>query len=373
MIGRIIRSLVLAGVMLGLFSNPLSGSAQSTPPPPDELEAAIRSAVLNAFSEAPKDIAAALPAELLVDNIIYSDDMRWAVVWLAGFDEETGEVIATEPGAAIARNRFGKLLDSEAWGVTFPVEANWETLLGALPEEISGSDLELRYLEADAVTPKALTLPLRGYKLPWSAGLGKRVTNTIGHVYPVAGGLTSCPSKCRYAYDFADGTMFPLLAAKGGIVKDLHDACGNGTTTCTNYLVLEDQSTSPTTYQIYFHLAYNSIPNELQKGVLVRQGQYVGDVDDTGYSTGHHLHYHVTDNLYYYLSDGQPLPWGYSVDIRFDDVAENDGTPRTKNEALEYPEYGRRLPRRQRVYFGQRGHQPAHRAVECARRMEHPE
>ena len=109
MIGRIIRSLVLAGLMLGLFSNPLSGSAQSTPPPPDELEAAIRSAVLNAFSEAPKDIAAALPAELLVDNILYSDDMRWAVVWLAGFDEETGEVIATEPGAAIARNRFGKL------------------------------------------------------------------------------------------------------------------------------------------------------------------------------------------------------------------------------------------------------------------------
>ncbi|MBN1371810.1 MAG: peptidoglycan DD-metalloendopeptidase family protein [Anaerolineaceae bacterium] len=340
MIGRIIRSLVLAGLMLGLLSNPLAGSAQSTPPPPDELEAAIRSAVLNAFSEAPKDIAAALPAELLVDNIQYSEDMRWAVVWLAGFDSESGEVIATEPGAAIARNRFGKLLDSEAWGVTFPVEANWETLLEALPDEIGGSDLELRYLETSAITPKALTLPLRGYKLPWAAGLGKRVTNTIGHVYPVSGGLTSCPNACRYAYDFADGTMFPLLAAKGGIVKDLHDTCGNGSTTCTNYLVLEDQSTSPTTYQIYFHLAYNSIPNELQKGVLVRQGQYVGDVDDTGYSTGHHLHYHVTDNLYYYLSNGQSLPWGISVDIRFDDVAENDGTPRTKAEALEYPELG---------------------------------
>jgi len=340
MIGRIIRSLVLAGVLLGMLSTPLTGSAQSTPPPPEELEAVIRSAVLNAFTEAPKDIAAALPAELLVDNIIYSDDMRWAVVWLAQIDDETGEVIATEPGAAVARNRFGKLLDSQSWGVTFPVDANWETLLEALPDEVGGGDLDARYLEPAAATPKALSLPLRGYKLPWSAGLGKRMTNSIGHVYSVSGGFASCPNACRYAYDFADGTMFPILAAKGGIVKDFHDACANGSTTCTNYLVLEDQSTSPTTYQIYFHLANNSIPDDIQKGVLVRQGQFLGDVDDTGVSTAHHLHYHVTDNLYYYLSNGQALPWGISVDIRFDDVAENDGTPRTKAEALEYPALG---------------------------------
>jgi len=124
-----------------------------------------------------------------------------------------------------------------------------------------------------------------------------------------------------------------VLAAKGGDVWLANWTCPNGETSCANYLVIRDQSTSPTTYQLYLHMAYNSLPVELRtRGAVVNQGQYIGNADDTGYSSGHHLHFHVHTTSTWY--------WGNSVDIRFDDVSINDGTPRTCYEASSWPSYG---------------------------------
>jgi hypothetical protein len=79
-----------------------------------------------------------------------------------------------------------------------------------------------------------------GYKLPWAAGVTKPLIWSAEH--------TSCTPKrdCIYAFDFADGTMFPLLAAKGGTVFEAKDSCPNGSTGCTNALILKDISTNPT-------------------------------------------------------------------------------------------------------------------------------
>ena len=204
-----------------------------------------------------------------------------------------------------------------------------------MPKELLTEDLYRRYLIPEQDTSFSAST-LRGYKLPWTAGLAKRVSNSIGHVYSVSGGLTSCPNSCRYAYDFADGTMFPMLAAKGGTVKAYKTTCSNGDTNCTNYLVLEDQSTIPTSYQLYFHMANNSVPRRLRTiGTRVLQGEYIGDADDTGASTGHHLHFHV-----YTSPTGTNWSWGYSVDFIFDDVPTNGGYPRTCAEASAYPSLG---------------------------------
>ncbi|HQN44583.1 MAG TPA: hypothetical protein PLA25_10645, partial [Anaerolineaceae bacterium] len=43
----------------------------------------------------------------------------------------------------------------------------------------------------------------------------------------------------------ADGTNFPLLAARGGVVSRVSRSCPNNDHSCVNYLVLEDSSTSP--------------------------------------------------------------------------------------------------------------------------------
>jgi murein DD-endopeptidase MepM/ murein hydrolase activator NlpD len=69
------------------------------------------------------------------------------------------------------------------------------------------------------------------------------------------------------------------------------------------------------------------------KGAQVLQGQFIGNVDDTGYSTGHHLHYHV-------YTTPTSTYWGPSVDISFDDVDINGGRPRTCYEATTWPSLG---------------------------------
>jgi len=156
-----------------------------------------------------------------------------------------------------------------------------------------------------------------------------RLTGSIGHVYT----YKSCPSSCLYAFDFANGTMFDVVAAKAGTVKYAVWKYENGDPNHANYIVLEDTSTTPTTYQVYLHLAHESIPVELRKvGAKVVQGQFIGKADDTGYSTGHHLHFHVHTNPESY--------WGKSVDIVFDDVSINGGRPRLCSEAKAYPELG---------------------------------
>ena len=55
-------------------------------------------------------------------------------------------------------------------------------------------------------------------------------------------------------------------------------------------------------------------------GAPVQQGQFIGIADNTGNSSGHHLHFQV---------EGQPyLYWNTSLDITFDEVTINGGRPR---------------------------------------------
>lgn len=267
----------------------------------------------------------------------YSSDGATALSWVALQDPQTGEIIASEPGLSIARNVNHSLATNpKSWTITLPGEATFTDQLGALPADLLTPEIRVRYLDNLSTQEIIANQVFSGYKLPWTAGLSKYVTNTIGHVYSVSGGLTSCPTSCRYAFDFADGTMFPLLAAKGGTVKAYKTSCPNNQQSCTNYLVLEDQSTSPTTYQLYYHMAQETIPERLRTiGASVLQGEYIGNADNTGYSTGSHVHFHV------YLSPtGTNWSWGNSVDITFDDVTTNGGRPRTCSEARELPQYG---------------------------------
>lgn len=306
---------------------------------PEEVDDAIRTAVQNKIDQNRTMSLGFMMDEVVIDNIQYANDKTTALVWLALRDPETGEIIATEPGFSIAHNEDPSLLDnSDSWEVTLQQEGSFIEQMVALPAELLTEELRNRFLAPFEQTDPSLAsaVTLTGYKLPWTAGVAKKLTNSIGHVYEVSGGLTSCPTSCRYAYDFADGTMFPILAAKGGTVKAYKTTCSNGDTSCTNYLVLEDQSTVPTSYQLYYHMAYNSVPARLRTiGTEVRQGEYVGDADDTGYSTGHHLHFHV-----YYSPTGANWSWGNSVDFRFDDVATNGGYPRMCTEAAQYPNLG---------------------------------
>ncbi len=329
-------TLVIIGIFLTLFKPPTSltqaaGLPQTTPEPSAPLqEAALRQAFTQAIQNR-TDVLAFIIHQIEVERVTFSEDGQIALLFLQMRDRETGEVIATEPGLAIAHlNPAADGTSALDWKVSLQADADWTEQVTNLPVGMLTEEGRFMYLpsnDPDGIV--TLTEPIRGYKLPWAAGLSKSLSGSIGHflIY------FSCSElSCRYAYDFADGTMFPLLAARGGTVYIRYDSCANYDPNCSNYIVLKDSSTTPVTYQLYLHIANESIPDSLTVGANVLRGQYIANVDDTGYSTGHHLHFHVHTNAASY--------WGNSVDIAFDEVPFNDGEPRTCYERDNWPAYG---------------------------------
>jgi murein DD-endopeptidase MepM/ murein hydrolase activator NlpD len=307
-----------------------TGDANAEPslPQPKALSDAGEIELLNAIDAASsgrEDVLAFLLYRVTIDHVQYSDDKSLALVWIALVDRTTGLLQPGEPGLVIA-HRTG---DSAApWRIIFQVDTDFAAELQALPDKLISAEEREHYMPAIQQEQKAGTV-YTGYHLPWANGQMVYLTGSIGHVYT----YKSCPSTCLYAFDFANGTMFPVRAARRGTVKYAVWQYENGNTSNANYLVLEDTSTTPTTYQVYYHLAQNSIPTALrQVGAQVAQGQFIGNADDTGYSSGNHLHFHVHTN--------STAVWGTSVDIVFDEVTINGGRPRTCSEAEAYPELG---------------------------------
>ena len=237
--------------------------------------------------------------------------------------------MATEPGLVLAQ------LSDEGWQVLLPGDPGWEETLKSLPEGML--PLELSPAPKNiALDTNAITGPLTGYYLPYAAGTSRWLEGSISHFQSIPElGYPSCSQEyCRYAYDFTDAWHFPLLASKRGTVVAARDSCSDGNPSCTNYIVLRNSSEG--TYQIYLHLAHGTIPNKLTPGTTVQRGQYIGDSDDTGYSTSQHVHFMVTDSIWMGSSG---YYWGRSIDIRFADVAINNGIPRTCYEVTHFPIY----------------------------------
>lgn len=297
------------------------------------MDEALREAFKKAVEQDRAQVLGFMIYDVVVDRIEYSQDGTVALLYLALQDPLSKAMIAVEPGLSIARNESrSDPTIAESWQLTMQTAPDFSKQVKSLPAELLTEDILMRYgEEAQVIDPQSVQV-FTGYKLPWSAGVEKRLSGSIGHVLT----YKSCPETCRYAYDFADGTMFPILASKGGTVKSFRVGCANNDHNCTNFLALEDQSTIPTTYQIYYHMAYDSIPAHLRVvGAQVMQGEYIGDVDNTGASSGHHLHFHV-----FITPTRSNWEWGYSTDFVYDDVAINGGRPRTCSEATSFPSYG---------------------------------
>ncbi|MDD5369398.1 MAG: peptidoglycan DD-metalloendopeptidase family protein, partial [Anaerolineaceae bacterium] len=334
--------IVILLVSSGSYASLSRAAAPESPPVPPEVTVARApglppdsGALVQAVQETittRKDIAGFQINQIAIERIQYAADESVALIYLDALDPETSEPIAREPGLAIAHrvtpDAQSKSLPS-GWQVTMQADATWADELRALPAGLLDDDLRQRFLSDSVSAQSTAGLTLGGYLLPWAGGQTKSLTWSVGH--------TSCNpiSDCEFAFDFADGSMFPLLAAKGGTVFGFRYDVPNNNRSGTNYLVLQDTSTNPISYQIYYHMAQESLPLALRtKGMPVRQGQYIGNVDNTGFSSGSHLHFMVTTSAYGL--------WGPSVDITFRDVpinwdaATQGGRPRLPKEAAWY-------------------------------------
>lgn len=269
-----------------------------------------------------------------LDDLHFNENGTQALLWMAENDPETGETLAREPEIVLA------VWDEAAGSWTLHLTSDPEFNTFFLTTDFKDDEVADRFnFEAD---PKAgpSSVVYGGYKLPWRAGLSKRLTWSVGH--------NSCRPTyyCTYAFDFADGSMFELLAAKGGYVYHWRDTCNNGDSGCTNSITLQDRTTNPWTYQIYMHIAKNSIPASVKiRGVYVSQGMKIANVDDTGASTGHHVHFMVVEQTT--LNACTNYCFGKAMDITFRDVDINwdagtqGGRPRLAEEASWYGGSGR--------------------------------
>ena len=263
--------------------------------------------------------------EPVLDEAFISSDGKTAVLWLA-LRDYSGRILATEPGVALG------ILDSDGWKVLLRGDPGWEEAFSQLPEGFLPAELQA----ANAKAPNASPQTIWGYYLPYVKGTAHKLEGSVLHFsyYPPIGYPSCGQDVCQYAYDFTDAGHFPLISARAATVVSSRDSCADGNTYCTNYIVLQDVVGGA--YQIYLHLAYGTVPNHLVPGVYVGRGTYIGDTDDTGYSTSEHVHFMVVQDFWW---GGDGYPWGRSVDARFTDVTINNGIPRTCYEVTHLPIY----------------------------------
>jgi hypothetical protein len=318
---RIILFLVLIFLSITLVSG--SGIPTAQPGQRDEIEE-VELVIQEAITSRRETALALIISEIQVENVAVSQDGEWGVGWLIPADPQTGEFAPIEPGLAIT------VKEKEEWQVLLPNDVGWIDALQDTPDDVLSQEIKDAWIKVN--TPLAVAVPteaLHGYLLPWEAGVTRNLTQSTCHDEYTSSG------NAHYAFDFSTyGVLWNIYASKAAKVwlwKDDVPTCYAPTCSDTqalgNYIVLRDETTNPITYQLYLHLAQDSIPDNLKvQGKSVSQGQFIGIVDNTGQSWGHHLHYQVQVPLY-----GDNYYWGRSVDITFEDVDINGGRPRVIN------------------------------------------
>lgn len=151
------------------------------------------------------------------------------------------------------------------------------------------------------------------YYLPYPAG--KRYAVSQGN-----NGTFSHFGKAAYAWDFAMPFGDSVVAARGGVVKIVRDwnKPGGGISTDNGIIIDHGDGTEAT----YLHTQYKS--SVVKGGDKVLRGQFICRGDNTGSSTGPHLHFQVQQN-YPVFYGGQSMP------IKFSDPGvppEDNGIPK---------------------------------------------
>jgi hypothetical protein len=321
------RLFIIITLMLVAVPITIAFGSDDPPPPSDPATelAILESAIIGSLGAERDSLLAVVSPDIQVTNLDISADGMWGVGWLAPVDPESGQPVGIEPAVVVTNRERG------TWQVWHPASDGWIEMVQSVPDEILS--LEHKTALGDMYAARRIAAPsaaIGGYLLPWEAGDTHFLTQSACHDEYLSSG------NAHYAFDFSTyGQLWNIHAAQGGVVwlwKEDVSTCYEYT--CSdeqslgNYIVIRDDSTDPVTYQLYLHLAFDSIPDNLKsQGTPVNQGQFIGIVDNTGQSWGHHLHFQVQVPIY-----GESHYWGQSIDITFEDVAINGGRPRVQND-----------------------------------------
>jgi Peptidase family M23/SprB repeat/Abnormal spindle-like microcephaly-assoc'd, ASPM-SPD-2-Hydin/S-layer homology domain len=153
------------------------------------------------------------------------------------------------------------------------------------------------------------------YKLPFVNGTTVKLSRSTQHAAPLEG----------FAYDFVGVGNISVVASRSGCVRKVKSNSNVGGNSSTykndaNYVVITHNDG---TEALYMHFTYNSIL--VNTGDFVIQGQPLGIMGSTGYSTAPHLHFQVQSGS---LCSETNLTWyKNSIETKFCDVNINNGIP----------------------------------------------
>ncbi|MEW6649492.1 MAG: hypothetical protein AB1453_04800, partial [Chloroflexota bacterium] len=190
----LILALLLAAVVALAHFQPAQAAGEPPEEPVVELPPELEQVFLDRLNQAGLQSLGFLIYEPRVASVEISPDGSTALIWLAFHDPETGERIEGEPGLVIARLTAPQdgQKGIQSWDVTMQTDQGWQQALDQVPGDMLGEELRDMYYQPEVDEKSILTTVYRGYKLPWPAGVSRRVSQSVSH--------TTCGSwiDCRY-------------------------------------------------------------------------------------------------------------------------------------------------------------------------------
>lgn len=233
-----------------------------------------------------------------VDKI--NQEESWAYATAIAYSIATKDRLATEPIIALAQ-RF----PDGHWEAILPNNPSFEQWLAAIPVSLI-DDSSKKYLRSSSLDQFGLLAQVSGYKLPWPGGTKGTVTarGGTGHTNQVDFNIWVGDNR------YASGTV---VAAKNGTVVFVKESSNSGCSDIScwrqaNMVIIRHSSNE---YSWYVHLAYQSVPDNVYVGASIPSGTPIGVEGSTGYSTGVHLHFHVSSDLPTLTDPNNPnaAPW----------------------------------------------------------------
>jgi hypothetical protein len=220
---------ILTGCKAKTEAEALPHSLPTAPASDDRVKAI--DAALQEMAKNRQDVMAFIINDVAIDRVNFSTDGSLALVWMTLIDRESKQTVVGETGLAVAIKSDSA---PHGWVIILQQDQNWSETLARVPEDMLDPEIRTFYTHQEQQESKVP--PISGYRLPWEAGTRKRITGSIGHVFT----YRTCPDTCLYAFDFADGTNFRVMAARGGRVKTAIWRYPNNFHEHANYLLLED-------------------------------------------------------------------------------------------------------------------------------------
>ena len=287
----------------------------------------IEQAILEAIASNSNYIQGGMVTNLQVTEIEVSQDQLWATAWVVYYDSQIGAMIPSEPALAVTKYIYGN------WQVFLPSDVGWQEAIYSLPDDLMTKEEKDMWVAMNQGTIEAFPTQ-SGYFLPWHGGQTAYLSRSVGHDADFTTahfaydfympGTTVCPNGGQSTLG-TTGINFDIYASRVATVWGWNDSVADCNHSNVNFIVLRNVD-DPSIFQLYMHLAQGSIPSELMTvGAPVSRGQYIGRVDNTGNSTGSHLHFQIEHQPYWPADNPY---WSTALDTTFDDVDINGGRPR---------------------------------------------